>query len=932
MDINLTLKLPMKWNGTGKYVFFIIFILFLGEDCFSYNLPSNTIGGKVSDIKTKENVAFAIIHAQEINSGTMSDDDGYFTLNTSYIGSLHLKISSVGYQTLDTIITLPLKQNLNLLLRPANYSLKEVIVTSKEGTTGNSTSLIEKTAMQHVQPSSFADLLELLPGHSSKEINLSGANYISMRQAGSDENTSLGTSFIVDGTSINNDANLQSFYGLNEEMIQNRITTSKGVDMRTISTDKIESVEVIRGIPSVKYGDVTAGVVKIELKSGHTPWEGRAKVDLKNKLFSVGKGVVLPKKKGVLNFDLDYALYSPDTRSNLVNYSRVTGAIRYENKYRLNETSNILFKGSVSYTGSFDDVKDDAAALGKEGHLKTYYNNIVSSLKAVLRTDKPLIKEISLQTSLNYTKDKLDRYKLISGGGTTPLTTIATEEGIYDTHYLPTEYYSNLVIDGKPIIFNGDLDFKSELKSKNVFHSFSYGFSFNYNKNKGKGAIFDKELPPYLASSSARARAFNDVPAMQKLSFYLVDNINWKLGKSNLQMQPGVRLTTLPGIDSEYKMSSKIYAEPRINMKFTFPRFNIGKYNSSFSLTGGAGILYKFPTLSQLYPDKIYSDYVQLNYYSLNEDYRFANVKTYVTDPTNYNIEPAKNLKFEIGFVLIAGQIKADVTFFREIMDNGFSTGNNPVFHEYTYYNAEYIQNPTSKPNIEDFKDYTQEKVASLYQRNLNDAGVYKTGIEYTISLGKIPAIYTSISLNGAWFRTHYTHNEQRYYKPNVLINNRPYPYVAVYDYNNNAKRRSQFNTNISFDTHIPFLRMIFTTSVQNMWFETTQRDYNSSMPIAYIDNAGTWHEFTTDLANQTIFKHIVDSHNEYYFLKDNTAMMTRVNLKLSKEIGDNIRLACYFNNLLTYMPDYTNYMGTQIRNRNKSEQPYFGAELNIKF
>ncbi len=448
----------------------------------------------------------------------------------------------------------------------------------------------------------------------------------------------------------------------------------------------------------------------------------------------------------------------------------------------------------------------------------------------------------------------------------------------------------------------------------------------------GKGAIFDRELPPYVSGKSARARAFKDIPAMNRFSFYLADNISWKLGNSKLSMQPGIRLTTLPGIDSEYKMSNKIYTEPRINTKFTFPGFNIGKHNSSFSLTGGTGILYKFPTLSQLYPDKIYSDYVQLNYYSLTEDFRFANVRTYVTDPVNYNIEPAKNLKFEVGFVLVVGKIKADVTFFREIMDNGFSTGNNPVFHEYRYYNAEYIKNPTSKPNIEDFKDFSDEKVAALYQRNLNDAGVYKTGIEYTINFGKIPAIYTSISLNGAWFRTHYTFNELQYSKPGIMIDKRPYPYVGVYDYNANARRRSQFNTNLNFDTHIPFLRMIFTTSIQNMWFENSKRDYNSSMPIAYIDNAGVWHKFTPDLAEDNIFKHLVDDHNEFYFLNDKTAMMTRVNLKLSKELGENIRLACYFNNILTYMPDYTNYMGITIRNRNNQEKPYFGAEINIRF
>ena len=903
-----------------------------------------SITGIVTDAKTKEVIAFSAIYAHEISRGTASDNDGFFKISTAYTGNLKISVSSVGYQTLDTIITLPITQLVEIRLRPANYSLKEVVVVSKEGTMGNSTSLIEKAAMQHIQPSSFADILQLLPGHSSKEVDLSKSNYVSMRQAGSDNNTSLGTSFIVDGTNMSNNANLQAFYGLTEDAISTRTTTSKGVDLRSISTDKIESVEVIRGIPSAKYGDVTAGVVKIELKSGHTPWEGRVKVDLKNKLYSIGKGLDLSNNNGIINFDIDYAFYSPDARSNTTDYTRTTGAVRYENSLALTESTNLILKGNVSYTGSFDDVKTDKDILADKGYLKTSYNSINSSLRATLKSDKSFVKQATLQASFSYTKDELERYALVSGGGKTALTSIAMEEGIYDTHFLPTEWYSKLLIDGKPITLGLDLDLKSELKSGSALHSLNYGLSYSYDKNEGKGAIFDKELPPYSSSKSARARAFNSIPAMQRLSFYIEDNLNWKLGESTLLLQPGIRITTLPGIDSKYKMSGKFYAEPRVNTKYTFPKFNIGSHLSSLAITGGAGILYKFPTLYQLYPDKIYSDYIQLNYYpDENEDYRYANVKTYVTDPTNYELEPAKNLKFEAGFIFIVGQVKTDVTVFYEKMKNGFSTGNTPAFHNYRYYDPESNTNTTGKPGLDDFAIQKDFDVAALYQQNFNNASVYKSGIEYTINLGKIPAIYTSVWVNGAWFRTHYKNKGLRFYKPEIMINikeegdeksiARPYPYIGVYDYNTDNKRSSQFNTNINFDTHIPMLRMIFTTSIQNMWYEWDKYDYNRSTPTEYIDAKGNWRVFTPEMADMNIFKdYLVDKHNAYYFLKRKTAMATRVNLKLSKEIGDNIRLACYFNNILSYLPDYTSYTGVKITNRSNGVSPYFGAELNIKF
>lgn len=70
-----------------------------------------------------------------------------------------------------------------------------------------------------------------------------------------------------------------------------------GVDMRNISTDNIESVEIIRGIPSVEYNDLTSGVVIIKQKQKATPVEARIKADQYGKLFSIGKGDGMERSK-----------------------------------------------------------------------------------------------------------------------------------------------------------------------------------------------------------------------------------------------------------------------------------------------------------------------------------------------------------------------------------------------------------------------------------------------------------------------------------------------------------------------------------------------------------------------------------------------------------------------------------------------------------
>lgn len=155
-------------------------------------------------------------------------------------------------------------------------SLREVIVTARSLRGLSSGARIDRSAMEHLQPTSFADILELLPGHISLDPTMGSVNSILLRETGSSTSngnyisntdyniSSLGTLFMVDGAPINGDANLQSVpnaAGDGTVSTATRDITNKGVDMRSISTDNIESVEIIQGIPSVEYGNLTSGLL-----------------------------------------------------------------------------------------------------------------------------------------------------------------------------------------------------------------------------------------------------------------------------------------------------------------------------------------------------------------------------------------------------------------------------------------------------------------------------------------------------------------------------------------------------------------------------------------------------------------------------------------------------------------------------------------------
>ena len=81
---------------------------------------------------------------------------------------------------------------------------------------------------------------------------------------------------MVDGAPLSNDASLQLMSSSNNGNRMNSLKASdqnsagRGADLRSISTDNIDNIEVVRGIPSAEYGNLTSGAVIINSKKGAT--------------------------------------------------------------------------------------------------------------------------------------------------------------------------------------------------------------------------------------------------------------------------------------------------------------------------------------------------------------------------------------------------------------------------------------------------------------------------------------------------------------------------------------------------------------------------------------------------------------------------------------------------------------------------------------
>lgn len=114
----------------------------------------------------------------------LSDKNGNFKFSSVLPGEYVLQVSYLGYVSWQKKIELKSDLFLQIDMTARSNKLKEVVITAAESPGIVSSSKIDRAAMAHLQPTSFADLLELLPGNISQTPNMGVANTITLRETG----------------------------------------------------------------------------------------------------------------------------------------------------------------------------------------------------------------------------------------------------------------------------------------------------------------------------------------------------------------------------------------------------------------------------------------------------------------------------------------------------------------------------------------------------------------------------------------------------------------------------------------------------------------------------------------------------------------------------------------------------------------------------
>ena len=905
--------------------FLLMILLLVSADVMTaqQNRALFSISGKVVDAKTGEPVIGAAVNVEDTGIWAISDENGTFFLPDIRPGDYAVQFSCLGF--VDKRLSFVVKKdipNLTIKLDQNTLALNSVVVTAERDKEGMNTSLkFGANALNHLQMSNVTDISALLPGGKTVNPDLTTDNAVSLRSGGlAAGNAAFGTALEVDGVRVGNNASFGSM---------------SGTGTRNISTENVQSIEVITGVPSAEYGDLNSGMVRINTRKGLTPWNITFAVNPRTYQASASKGIDLMKNRGVLNVSAEWTRATQKLSSPYTSYTRRGFSASYSNTFK-----NVLkFEaGATGNIGGMNTKNDPDAYKGTWSKVRDNVLRANTSLTWLLR--KSWITNLKLDASVNYNDNRSQDHSY--GSSASMLPAVHSElAGYYLADRLPVSYFSDKVIDSKELDYAASLKYEWFKKSGKRLSKLKAGVQWKANGNVGEGEYYKD---PSVAANEYRPRPYSQYPFMHNVAVYMEEDYTFPIGKTSLQISAGLRLENLFVKDTDYKNVSSL--SPRFNAKW--------KISDNQSIRGGWGVSEKLPSFYILYPVQKYRD-IQTFGFSHGDSSSYV----YYTQPYkmlfNENLKWQKNYNAEFGIEAYFLRTSVSLVGF-------FNKTKNP----YTYQNiyTPFSYNIMSVPSGYTVPDNPEIRVDSqtgqVYMRGSNEEfwtpmatkvtdktffesqmpgngdDIYRTGAELIVDFPEIAPIRTKFRLDANYAYTHYIDNTLNWtYRTgwsHTSLSNRSYQYVGIYANGGesgtfNGKESHSLNANLTAITHIPEARIVITCRLEMSLlsrFRNLSRyqgkeyaynvnadgvesiggsiydsnNYTAIRPVKYMDENGDVHDFTDKEASDPAFANlIIKSGNAYTFSQDGYGAYLSANLSVTKEIGDHVSLSFFANN-----------------------------------
>ena len=852
------------------------------------------LSGKVVDAGDGQPVEYASILIAESGLWAITDNKGTFTIKNVKAGKTTLTVQCLGYRKHTWPMTIN-RDVLDLTLRIQQESLKleGVTITAKriqdEATTSYT---IGRTTLDNQQILNISDLSTLLPGGKTVNSSLMSDDRLSLRSATQEKgNASFGTAVEVDGMRLDNNA-------VTDETM--------AASTRTVSASNIESVEVVTGIPSVEYGDLSNGVVKVNTRKGKSPFIIEGKLNQHTRQIALNKGFDLGGKLGILNTSLEHARSFSDAASPYTAYQRNILSLNYSNTFFQNSAPLTLSVCVIGNIGGYNSEADPDEEL--DDYKKVRDNVLRGNFQLQWLLGKSWLTNISLSGAFSLTDRKSESYTSTASASTQPYIH-TREEGYFIADLSPTGYWYVLGYnDSKPTSWSVKLKANNNIRfsvaGKQWLSRLLAGVEYAGSKNRGRGTYYDdiRYTPTW------REYRYDQLPAMNNLALYAEEKLSIPTTRlSTFELTAGLRddITVIGG--SDYGTVSSL--SPRVNSRYVFWRRLRKRWVNELVLHAGWGKSVKLPSFQVLYPSPSYADRLAFASTSTADNTSYY---AYHTLPSQAMYNPDLQWQYthqtDIGVEMDIKGTRINISAFhhktfRSYMSTDIYT---PMSYLYTppsalngvgisVENRRFsIDRQTGIVTVSDVTGAVADRQLTGIERRtyaVNDQYVNATpisryGLEWIVDFAPIKALLTQIRLDGNYY--YYKGIDDVLYADIPLgVNsnmrgNQLYQYVGYYRGSNvtstnysanaaiaNGSLSRQLNLNLTLTTHIPRIRLIVSARIESSLYNYRRQlsEFTDGTRGIILENSSDY--FGKPYDGSTENKYIA-LYPEYYSTWDN--------------------------------------------------------------
>ena len=934
-----------------------------------------TIAGRVTDEETQKPIEFASILMKENGLWAITGADGSFHIKNIPAGKVVLTIQCLGYATrqiaLDINKDIP---RLRINLKQENLKLDEVTVTAKRKDNESTTSYtIDRAALDQQQLLNVSDIATLLPGGKTVNATLMSDNRIALRSGSQEKgSSSFGTAIEVDGMRLDNNATAGE---------------TAGASTRTISSSNIESIEIVTGIPSVEYGDLSNGVVKVNTRKGKSPFIVEGKLNQHTQQIALNKGFDLGSRSGVLNASFEHARSFSNAASPHTAYQRNILSLNYMNIFMRETTPLTLNIGLTGNIGGYNAEADPDNEL--DDYSKSRDNNLRAHFELNWLLNKKWITNLSLRGSLSTVDRKSEDYT-----HTNSATTLANLHAMEEGYFIATNYDSNpnapIILgptgywhvkqfnDSKPI--NGSLRLKADWTRRfdKMMSRLMLGAEYTGSRNNGQGSYYDdlRYAPTW------REYRYDDLPALNNIALYAEEKVSIPTSKlSTLEITAGLRddITIING--SEYGTVSSL--SPRFNGRYTFWKNRRKRVVSELVLHAGWGKSVKLPSFQVLYPSPSYYD---IEVFRSPSTANNTTVSAWYTRPSKALYNPDLKWQYtnqtDIGIEMNIKGTRVSLSAFHHRTYNPYmaTTEYMPFSYYYTPVSAlegltiptdgrTYTIDPTTGTVTVSSADGSSAVVPNnerrFYLSNtryINASPLDRYGLEWIIDFKQFKALNTSLRFDGNYY--YYKSEDETLFASMHNSNTKmtgtgePYQYIGWYRGTNgtstaqtsiaNGAISKTLNLNTTITTHIPKIRLIMALRIESTLYSYRKNLSNFEGDV-YPEYYTTWDAPDTKIPFAEKFQWAKDNDATLYndlqnlVVHPNTAYVMNANrisayysanLSVTKEIGDHVSISFYannfFNNMKTVHSSQTD-LDASLFSSSYIPSYYYGLSLRLK-